>query len=621
MSDRSHEVIFQPEGSRTRVQDGVSLLEAAARCGIVFDTPCGGQGLCGKCRVHIPHHAPEPNDADQNHFDLDELAAGWRLGCQTHVSHDMTVVVPAGSRMGDQQILTDGIERPTPLKPATQKITLSLPLPSVDDQRAHLDRLREALTQAGVNGEARFTPQALADVTDIFRGRYTERTVVLCEDTVIAVEEGDTRSALYGVAVDVGTTTVVGLLEDLNTGERLATASRSNPQTSHGDDVISRIRCCMETDAAVEQLQQSIAGCLNDIIGELCEAAQVAPEAIYEIRAAGNTAMTHLLHGVSPVSLGVAPYVAAFRESRVRSASELGIAPRSRARLRTLPNIAGFVGGDTVGVILAADMRESDRLTLAIDIGTNGEIVLGDRRRIVTTSTAAGPAFEGARIHHGMRAARGAIDRAEIVDDALHLHVIGGARPRGLCGTGLIDLVARLVEWGVIDIGGRITAPEDQPHTVPAPIRARTLKGEGGFRFRLFEASATESGLEINLTQSDVRELQLAKGAIMAGAHILVRKLGVSMGDIEEVLLAGAFGSYIDPRSARLIGLIPNLDEDRLRSIGNAASAGARMALLSTDVQRLADTISRESEYIELAACVEFQQIFMDQMMLTPVAP
>ncbi|MCX7046414.1 MAG: ASKHA domain-containing protein [Candidatus Sumerlaeota bacterium] len=612
MSSHSHQIIFQPDGKRETVMAGTTLLEAASRAGIVLEAPCGGNGICGKCRIQIHGDAAAPSEKEKEIFSGVELAAGWRLACQQTIDAPATVSVPSGSRLYEQKILMDGIQRHVPLEPNIRKTFAQLDKPTVSDQRADLDRLSDALNHGGRRLRpnldlARRLPEKL-------RRNDFKVTLVTEGGELIAVESGDTTDKNYGVAVDLGTTTVVGMLVDLNTGQQLAVSARGNPQTVHGDDVISRIQRCMEDEAGAGRLHQLAVGCINEIIKDLCHQAGVAHKFIYELCVAGNTTMTHLLLNIPTLSLGAAPYVAAIRQSFSVKAEPMGFLTNHHARLYTLPNIAGFVGGDTTGVILSSGMNEAEELTLGVDIGTNGEIVMGTRKRLVACSTAAGPAFEGARIVHGMRAATGAIDKTRIGDE-VEINVLGGGKARGICGTGLIDAVAQLLQIGVIDMGGRISAPDDLPPSVGDEARRRLIQGKGGWQFALALPEESETGHGVYLTQSDVRELQLAKAAIASGIVLLTKELGVRIADIQRVLLAGAFGNYINPRSAKIIGLIPDLPLQRLRFIGNAAGAGARMTLVSASYREMACRISLETEYIEMASRSDFQDEFMMQMM------
>jgi len=602
-------VTFEPEGRTVHVLEGSTLLEAAARAGIVLDTPCGGQGTCGKCRVEVTRNAPPPTEAERRLLTDEALARGTRLACQTRVNREMTVHVPVTARLFEQKILTDGKGREVKLSPSVTKIAVTLDPPSLADQRSDADRLLEVIGEP-----LEPTLAALAEMPRVIRENDFRVTAVAAEGRLIAVEPGDTTGRNLGIAFDIGTTTVVGFLMDLCTARELAVAARTNPQVAYGDDVVSRITYAGAHETGLKELQSAIVGCLNDIVAECCRQAGVGREHLYEATIVGNTTMNHLFLGVNPRYLAQAPYVAALRQPLNVRASDLGLHIHPNGYVHALPNIAGFVGADTVGVILASGVHEVELPHLAIDIGTNGEIVLGCRERLLACSTAAGPAFEGARIRFGMRAADGAIDKIVIADD-LHYNVIGDCPPRGLCGTALIDLVAELLRVGVIDSTGRLLGPLEFPERTPERIRRRITEGENGYEFVIVPADETRLDGPIVLTQRDVRELQLAKGAIAAGLRILLRETGLEVQDLHRVFLAGAFGNFIRRNMAQRIGLLPDLPHERIVFIGNAAGAGARMALLSTKCKDEANAISDRAEYLELAGRPDFQMEFAEAML------
>ena len=601
-------VVFEPEGRSVYVLEGSMLIEAAVRAGIVLDTPCGGQGTCGKCRVDVTVNAPEPSEADRRRFSAAELAKGARLACQTRVTGEMTVQIPMAARFFDQKILTDGEGRDVPLDPTVSKRHLKLSEPSLEDQRADADRVLEAIDEP-----LEPTLEVLNELPAFLRDHKFDITAVSAEGGLIALSPGDTSDRNYGVAFDIGTTTVVGFLMDLCTGRELAVAARGNPQVAFGDDVVSRINHAA-SDGGLKDLQSRIVACLNEIIAECCRKAGIDCEFIYEVTVVGNTTMNHLFLGVNPAFVAQAPYVAALRRSVNVRARDLGMRIHPRGLVHALPNIAGFVGADTVGVILSSAMHESDAPVLAIDIGTNGELVVGNKDRLIACSTAAGPAFEGARIKFGMRAADGAIDKIVINDD-MEYNVIGNVAPRGLCGTALIDLVAELIRVGAVDETGRLLQGGDLPDRVPEAVRQRIVDGENGADFVIAPAEETQVDGPIVLTQRDIRELQLAKGAIAAGVNIMLQEAGVKPADLCCVLLAGAFGSFIRRNMAKGIGLLPDIPNERIRYIGNAAGAGARMALLSRKCKHEANRISDRVEYLELAGRPDFQMEFASAMM------
>jgi uncharacterized 2Fe-2S/4Fe-4S cluster protein (DUF4445 family) len=607
--DATVKVTFEPEGKAAHVLPGSLILEAAARAGIIIETPCGGKGTCGKCRVVVQDGCSEPTEDERGQLSAQELSSGLRLACQTKVVADTTVTVPDASRFFEQRILATGEGGTSRLCPAVRKLALALPQPTLEDNRADSDRLLDAVGEPDLEvdiGTARQLPTAVrAD-----QGRVT---AVLHRRDLIAVEPGDTTASLFGLAVDIGTTTVVGSLLDLATGHELGVAARTNPQVSYGDDVVARIQHAGKNEG-LQELRTAIIACLNDIVEELTTSCGVPADAVYKAVVAGNTTMNHLFLGIDPTNVALIPYPAVFRQATIFPASDIGLEIHPFARVATLPNIAGFVGGDTVGVVLATRMLESDAPTLAVDIGTNGEMVLGTRDHLVCCSTAAGPAFEGARIRYGMRAAAGAIEQVRL-DHDVELSVVENAAPRGICGSALISLVAGLLRRGMLEPTGRLVPADELPSEVPDRLRQRMVEHDEAAAFMLVSAEDSALDEPILLTQRDVRELQLAKGAVRAGIEILLKRADMDAEDIERVLLAGGFGNFIRRRSALRIGLLPPIEHERIRFVGNAAIVGAKMALACVDYRQQAEEISTRIDYVELGALPDFQAWFAEAMM------
>ncbi len=592
MQHEEIKVTFQPSGRTVYVLPGTPLLEAAGRAGIILQTPCGGQGTCGKCKVQIQSES-EP-----------------ALACQRHVESAMVVDIPVESRFEmQQQILVTDSGETGDVNPVVRKISFRLDPPTQEDARSDMARIHDA-----VGDDLSVSMELMRIVPAFLRHNNWQGTAVLAEDHLVGLEPGDTTNDTYGVAFDLGTTTVVGTLFDLKTGDERAVASRMNGQIAHGDDVISRIQKIRETPGALTQLQEAILGTLNDILDALIQQSGIKSNRIYELVVAGNSTMQQILAGFDPSALGEVPFVQVFDKAIKLPAGRLGLRTHAGAQVYLFPQVGGFVGGDTVAGVVAARLDRRDDPVLFVDIGTNGEIVLAKGDKLLAASTAAGPAFEGARIKQGMRATTGAIEKVVIQDDVV-LNVIGNAKPIGLCGTALIDAVAALLTVGIIDETGRILEPDEVPGTVSDALKARLVVGENDVNFML--ASAEESGSDepVYLWQKDVRELQLASGAIRAGVNILLRKAGIEAHELGAVLLAGAFGNFIRRNHARRIGLLPPLPTERIRFIGNAASLGAKLVLLSEGERRYASAVRHKMEHVDLSRDPEFQLEFGMAMM------
>ena len=601
-------VIFNPDGKTVDVPRGVNVLKAATAAGLKLNSPCGGEGTCGSCRILISKSPPPPTPADRKLISAEDLRRGFRLACQTKIHRPLTIYIPYETRFLEQKILSETRESATALKPAITKHFFSLPPPSISDQRSDADRLLDGLKTEGLS--ARIPLPTLQDLARRIRASDFKFTAALAGKRLLAVEPGDTTDKNFGVAIDLGTTTVVGYLLGLCGGRELAVAARTNPQVPLGDDVVSRIALVQKEPAALAQLQALAASCINEIIDELCQKAGISSQNIYELTLVGNTTMSHIFLGINPTSIAQAPYTAVVRGAVNARAAEVGIRISPEGNIYAMPNIAGFLGGDTIGVVLSSGVYETGSIKLAIDVGTNGELVLGGGERLICCSCAAGPAFEGARIERGMRATDGAIESVRI-DEDVHLSVLKGGEPVGICGTGLVDAVAELLNAGIIQPTGKISEAGDLSG-LPEALKKRIIPGEKGNSFLLARRNHER---DILLTQRDVRELQLAKGAIFAGFQVLKKELGTRDEDIEEILLAGAFGNYLRPESARRIGLLPNIPLERIKFIGNAAGAGAKLVLLNKDFRQIAERLSREIEYIELAGRADFQQIFAEAML------
>ena len=611
MSSRQHSVTFQPQGRVVSVLDGTTILEAAAAAGLVIDTPCGGAGTCGKCRVQVSSGAPDPCDADRSAFTQTELSAGWRLACQGRVHSDLIAHVPTDSLFGgDYQIARDAaVSGPAEVQPAIRKLYVELAAPSLEDPRPDLLRLEERTGPFNVDvAMLRHAPSQLR--RQDYRG-----TAVLSDHQLIDLEEGDTTRRCFGVAIDVGTTTVAASLLNLCNGQELAVVSRMNPQVSFGDDVLSRIHHSASCPHCLDELRQAIVKEIGGMIRALCDEAGVHPRWIYEATFAGNTTMQHLLCGVDPSPLGAVPFAPAYGRGMLLAARDMDIPINPHGMCYVFPVIGGFVGGDTVAGMLATQLDRLDGPVLMVDIGTNGEIVLARDGELLAASTAAGPAFEGARISCGMRGARGAIEKV-LLDDNVRLGVIGDVAPMGLCGSGLIDLAAELLRVGVVSPEGRIRAADELPDAVPPALAARVRTDENGHAaFVLAEPDGGSPRKALSLTQRDIRELQLGCGAIRAGMSILLRRAALRPTDLRTILIAGGFGGFVRRDKAQRIGLLPpEVDHRRLHYVGNVSLAGARWALLSLAARHHGEDLARRTRHVELSMDTDFQTEFAEAM-------
>lgn len=590
-----YQVRFYPGDILLEAPEGISLLEAQIKAGLQPDAPCGGNGTCGKCMVELL--APDGSRQKVK-------------ACRTLVDRDMEVILPQSG--GSHRILETGRTRNFALDPPVRAKTITVKKGSLLDPRSDWDRIKEAVSISFSLPEEEIRPNLkLASQADRLLKEldYTPQAVVYQRELLALRKPG----RLCAAAVDIGTTTVVLYLLDCETGETLAAASMLNPQTEFGADVIMRANYALEK--GVEPLRQAICKAVNQLLSKTLLEAGVAREDVFTITVVGNTCMHHLFLGISPQSLVLSPYHPAISEELVLDAADQGILIHPAGKLQLLPCIAGFVGADTSSVMLCCEMDTEKQLTLAIDIGTNGELVLGDRNRLVACSTAAGPAFEGAKITCGMRGADGAIDHLSLTEEGISFSTIGGKKPVGICGSGLMDLTAVLLDAGILDETGRILDEDeiDSPAGKALLPRLREIDGMKAFVLAFPEESG--SGREIYLSQKDIREVQLAKGAMAAGIGLMLKALGKKEQEIQRVLIAGAFGNYMSPKSACRIGLIPPALEDRILPIGNAAGEGARIAALNHQEFLRAQTMMKKTGFIELASDPDFQDRFVDELM------
>jgi uncharacterized 2Fe-2S/4Fe-4S cluster protein (DUF4445 family) len=561
--------------------------------------------------------APPPTLADRIQLGEDEVRERYRLACQSEAGDDLTVLIAPVLEETAFQILADaGDVRSTSARTLDSGVQQVFVRPTPPSHEEHLTSdLEEVLRQTAL--PATEVPlHALRAIPSLLRSGSDGLTLTLFDQTLLAMEAGDTRPHAYGMAFDIGTTTVVAYLVDLAAGEVLATASSLNPQAAFGGDLMSRIAFAQENPSNVRTLHARIIQLLNGQVEEVCARAGINRDRIYKVVVVGNTAMHHLFLEIDPTYVGQAPYAPSVRGSLRFPARELGLRVHPYAPVFLLPLVAGFVGADTVGMVLATRIHESQTIRSAVDIGTNGEVVLGSRDGLTACSAPAGPALEGAQIRCGMRAAHGAIDRVRI-DRDVQCHVIGDGPPLGVCGSGLLDAIAGMLNAGLVDASGRLH-PEP-PARVPDDLRRRVIELPGGLpAFVLAQGAETAAGKDILLTQADVRQVQLAKGAIRSGITMLQRVCDAPNGRIAELMLAGGFGNYLSIRSAIRIGLVPGLPQDRVSYVGNAAALGAQMALVSEAERRRADELARRIRHISLANHPDFQDVFLQAVQFPP---
>ncbi|MHA1368453.1 MAG: ASKHA domain-containing protein [Promethearchaeota archaeon] len=642
-------IIFEPTSKRIKISRNSTIYQAATMAGNLIQAYCGGAGICGKCKVQIkedfknkPNIISPLTDAEKKHLLPEEIEAGFRLACQTKVMSNIRVYIPMEARHLHHKILIDAKESNLEILPSTMQAKIFLTRKDIEKSRSILSAITKKcqmiLLEAGylklgdpvswdfssviTNGlnidstikAARLLLYLIPCGSDVFHiqvlslsplehGLATGRTSN--QDLNTATITGSSPEHHYGVAIDIGTTTIVMYLHDLITGRLLGVASDLNPQTNFGEDVVSRIQAAVDPGKR-QKLKNLVIECINDLIRKCCQEANILPDSINEINAVGNTAMNHLLLGIYPASLAVAPYAPVIDRPITMPASHLGIKANRNARIFILPNIGGYVGSDTVANILATKIYNADEDTLLIDIGTNGEIVFGNKKKLITGSCAAGSAMEGAHVLFGMRGAEGAIERVRIDPESkkVEYDVIGNVAPIGFCGSGFIDAISEMLKANIITRSGKFNK---------SLIDDKELftKHDGMPAFILVPAKDTPISQDIIITQDDVRELQKAKAAFYAGAKIIIEHVGKSINDIKKVLLAGAFGNYINPIHAKFIGLIPDVDDNKIEQIGNAAGRGCQMALLNFHKKEKAATVIEDLEYLELTIQKEFQKEYV----------
>jgi len=583
---------------------GANLRTSLIEAGIALDSPCGGQGTCLKCKVQVSGICHKFTELEEEKLTAEELHNGWRLACQTTVEEAGEVCLPemeVSRAKASFSLLGEEVS----VQPNACRKHFELSEPVIGDQRADWDRLAEYLEISEPVPVGAELP-LLREISERLREWNFKGEAVMVGDTVTALDPPESAEGVLGLALDIGTTTLAAGLVDLETGKVVAIDAELNPQIAFGADVISRIVYTRDSREKREEMQKELVRGLNRLLLRVCRLAGRERERIFEATVVGNTTMLHSLLGLDALHIALAPYVGVLNQSLSIPAGELGLQIHPRGRVHILPAIASFVGADTVAVILAARLYQASVPKLAVDIGTNGEVMLATRDKILTASTAAGPAFEGGRIKFGMRAIKGAISSFQATPSFSYT-VIGGSMPRGICGSGLMELVAELFRAGVIDRKGRMLLSSETDSSQAAGLAQRVrVQGEGR-EFVIFKDKETE----ITLTQQDVRELQLAKGALRAGIELLVKEANIKTTDIQEVLLAGVFGNYINREKAVMLGLLPQFPLEKIHFIGNGAMDGALRALINLEERRRADEISERVHHVELSGRPDFEETFL----------
>jgi len=589
------EVIFEPSGKRI-ISDKETLLEIAREAGVELRTDCGGQGTCGKCKVQIIEclgKVSEPSEEERKHLSDEEISEGYRLACQLIVKGKLKVMIPPESRSEARRISDYSVEEEVELLPAVRKVHVKLKKPSLEHPLADFERLREEV------GDVKISLALLRKLPFILRESNWDVTAVLWNDELVNLEAGDTTERCYGLAIDIGSSKLICHLVDLTTGETISKNFVENPQVAYGEDIVSRITYASRSEENLRKLQRLVVEALNNLINEVCREAGVDEEEIYEAVVVGNSVMHHIFFGISPKFIGASPFTPAVRDFVSYPAREIGLRVCEEARVTSLPLIAGFVGADATSNLLLTRIYRRDEVSMVIDIGTNTEILLGNRERVLVCSAPSGPAFEGAHIEHGMKAVSGAIERVRIDGDNILYETIDGEKPKGICGSGLIDLIAELYRNGWINKNGKFVKECDR------------ITGESPRALILVPPEESWSRKAITVSEKDISEFLMAKGAIRAAWMILTKRLGISPEEVERIYIAGSFGRHVNFENAKTIGLLPEVEDWRVSFSGDTAVGGAKMVLKSLKEREEVRRALEKVEYVELSADREFHTTFV----------
>ena len=595
----TYRVDFQPAGRRGESSGESTLLDAARQMGAGLSGVCGGHGKCRACKVRLLEgRVSDPTPSEKETFTAEQLQEGWRLACQSYPAADCKVHVPAESMTAPQRTQVEGVEITVAPQPSVRAYPVRLQESTLSNVQADDESLLRTINREHDLSCTRTDIEVLRGFSPLLRSWNWECQALVREHEIIGVSTG--QSPVLGFAADLGTTKIAGYLVDLKDGRALASKGVMNPQISYGEDIISRIQATLSSPGVGAGLQKAAVEALNQLASDLCQEVGAAVTDIVDSVIVGNTAMHHLLLGLPVKQLVLAPFVPAASRALDCKARDVGLRVASGAYVHFLPNIAGFVGGDHVAMLLATTQVKSSGVVIALDIGTNTEVSLIDGENISSVSCASGPAFEGYHIKHGMRAARGAIEKVRIENNAVQIQTIDDAPPAGICGSGVLDAMAQLHAAGVVDGSGRML--DSHP-------RVRT---DQGYReFVLVQEGESGAPMTVVLTQRDIRELQLAKAAIQTGIQVLLATNGRKEQELDQVIIAGAFGTYIDVASAVAIGMMPSLPLERFKQVGNAAGMGARMALVSSSQRMKAQIMASRVKYVELGSASQFSETFL----------
>ncbi len=618
---------FEPISRRVNFSSDLSLFEILSELDVSIRSICGGLGTCGKCKLLVQkgnEFLTALSNSEKKILNIDELTDGWRLACQTkldknYIKHleslqspQFRVFLPSDTLLEDFKILMTGISKGTKIQPSIQKVYTEVKIPSLEEPDADFERILAAikskLPHLKKSDSINIDFDVLKDIPNILRENEHKITLILRNNTnIIACEPGNTVNENFGIAFDIGTTTIVCYLINLNDGKIYAVDSKLNSQTAYGEDVITRLTLIKENKKNLQKLNSTVINDLNELISKTCSIAKIKPSQIYEATVVGNSAMHHIFLGLDPINIGLSPFIPVIQKNLNVKAKKLNLNISRNGNIYIAPIIAGFVGADTIGVILSSQIYNEKSITLAIDIGTNGEIIIGNRKFLFVGSCAAGSALEGAHISNGMRAAAGAIDTIKIDphDFIVSYTTIKDKKPIGICGSGLVDAMAEMLKSKIITRSGNFNR-EYITHE-------RFIKNDKNIEFIIAKKEESSIKKDITINQNDIRQIQMAKAAFYSGSRIIMKRLKENL-NIKQVFLAGAFGNYINAYNAKFIGMIPDINDDEIFQIGNAAGIGAQHCLLNKNLRNKAQQLLKRIQYVEIAIEKDFQKEFAEAM-------